>query len=220
MIVFTCPNCHSRLQAKPGLAGHVRKCPRCATPVTIVADEADATSVADPNAIPVDDALPGQEVVPATEEHLPTRRLLERLNREYHYMICDREHLVATWANNGNGWMLRSGTSSLPAKRNRDKLPTGGDFQLVELKIAMMPEGKRLSGIRVYQLASRWALTVLDQTDDAIVEKIDGPGHLNREQKNAVRQAMKEQFMRPVWEQSTDAMEYLANMDFHSPGAG
>ena len=218
MIQFTCPNCRAKLQAKPALAGHVRKCPKCGQPVRIVADPA-----ADPNAagaIPVDDALPDQHVLPPTEEHLPTHRPPERLNRESHYLICDKTHLVATWENNGNGWMIKSGSGFIPAKRNRDRLPTQGEFQLVELKFAMTPEGKRLVGIACHQLAPHWALTTLDQGDDLIVEKITGPGCLNRDQKALVRLVFKEQFMRPVWEQATGVLDYLANADYHSPGVG
>ena len=64
----------------------------------------------------------------------------------------------------------------------------------------------------------RWALTVLDQGDDNIVEKIVGAGCLNRDQKIAVRQALKEQFMRPVWQDATAVLDYLASVDYHSPG--
>ena len=82
----------------------------------------------------------------------------------------------------------------------------------------MTPEGKRLSGITSYQLVTRWALTVLDQGDDNIVEKIAGAGRLNRDQKIAVRQALKEQFMRPVWQDAAAVLDYLASVDYHSPG--
>ena len=155
-----------------------------------------------------------------TEDRLPVLDLPERLNRDSHYLICDRTHLVATWENNGNGWMLKTGAGFVSAKRNRENLPTQGDFKLVELKFAMTPEGKRLSGLTSYQLATRWALTVLDQGDDQIVGKITGLGSLNRDQKNAVRQALKDQFMRQVWEGAANVLEYLANTDYHSPGVG
>ena len=79
-----------------------------------------------------------------------------------------------------------------------------------------MPEGKRLTGLGIYQLATRWALTVLDQGDDPIVGKIIGPGSLNRDQKNAVRQALRDQFMRQVWEGAAAVLEYLGNADYHS----
>ena len=135
-------------------------------------------------------------------------------------LICDRTHLVATWENNGSGWMFKVGTGFVSAKRGRENLPSQGDFKLVELKFMITPDGKRLSGLATYQLATRWALTALDQGDDQIVGKITGMGSLNREQKNAVRQALKDQFMRQVWEGAADVLEYLANTDYHSPSVG
>ena len=63
-------------------------------------------------------------------------------------------------------------------------------------------------------------MTVLDQGDDPIAGKITGLGSLNRDQKNAVRQALKDQFMRQVWEGAAEVLEYLANTDYHSPGVG
>jgi hypothetical protein len=86
------------------------------------------------------------------------------------------------------------------------------------LRFAMTPDGKRLSAVMSYQLGSRWALTVLDQAEEAILEKITGPGCLNKDQKNVVRQALKDHFMRPVWQDSAAILDYLGNMDYHSPG--
>jgi hypothetical protein len=194
------------------LAGRTAKCPNCRQPITI--PEAPTPS----DTIPLDDAQPGEHVIPAGEDHLATPPRIERLNRESHYLICDKTRLMATWSNNGAGWMVRAGQGFLPAKRAKERLPEAGDFRLTELKFAMTPDGKRLSGIVTYQLVSRWALNVLDQGDDNIVEKITGPGCLNRDQKIAVRQALKEQFMRPVWQDATAALEYLASADYHTPG--
>jgi hypothetical protein len=84
----------------------------------------------------------------------------------------------------------------------------------------MTPEGKRLKGIACHQLTPHWALTALDQGDDPVLERITGPGRLNRDQKAAIRLALKEQFMRPIWEQATEVIEYLANADSHSSGVG
>jgi len=213
MIRMTCLSCGKKLHAKDELAGRAAKCPGCGQPIQIPAE------VAPPSGnIPLDDAEPGEHVIPASEEHIATPRVIERLNRESHYLICNKTQLMATWANNGAGWMIRVGAGFLPAKRNREKLPDQGNFQLTELKFALTPEGKRLSGVASYQLVSRYALTVLDQGDDNIVEKITGPGCLNRDQKNAVRQALKEQFMRPVWQEAAAVLDYLASADYHSPG--
>jgi hypothetical protein len=211
MIRITCPSCGVKLSAKDELAGQTRKCPKCGQPVRVVAAEAAA---ADPG------PSESPHVQAPAEDHLPLVDLPERLNRESHYLICDKTQVVATWENNGNGWMFKTGAGFISAKRNRDSLPTQGDFKLVELKFAVTPEGKRLRGLTSYQLVSRWALTTLDQGDDLIVGKLTGLGSLSRDQKNAVRQALRGQFMRQVWEQAAEVLEYLGNADYHSPGAG
>jgi hypothetical protein len=215
MIRVSCPNCGSKLNAKDELAGQTRKCPKCAQPVRIVAD-----APADLGSVGLDETLSDQHVQAATEEHLPSVHLPERLNRDSHYLICDKTRLVAAWENNGSGWMLKTGAGFVNAKRNRDELPSQGDFKLVELKFTMTPDGKRLSGLMTYQLDTRWALTTLDQGDDQIVAKIVSYGFLNRDQKNAVRQALRDQFMRPVWENAAEVLEYLGNTDYHSHGVG
>jgi hypothetical protein len=215
MIRVTCPSCGSKLNAKDELAGHTRKCPKCAQPVLIVADAPAVTT-----GVGVEQTPANARIQPDAEEPLLSLHLLDRLHREYHYLVCDKEHLLATWENNGQGWMLKTHTGLVNAKRNSDKLPNQGDFRLVELKFTQTPDGKRLSGLTTYQLASHWALIALAQGDDPIVEKVANYGTLNRDQKNAVRQALRDQFMRPVWENADDVLEYLGNVDYHSHSVG
>jgi hypothetical protein len=191
----------------------MRKCPNCAQPVRVAADAALR------NAIGLDQPASDPQVQPAAEEGLPLLDLPERLNRDSHYLICDQAHLVAMWENDGRGWMIKTLTGLISAKRNRDQLPSEGDFKFVELKFTMTSEGKRLVGIMSYQLVSRWALTVLNQGDEPIVGKIVGYGFLNQDQKNVVRQALRDQFMRQVWENAANVLEYLGNADYHSAGA-
>jgi hypothetical protein len=215
MIRVTCPNCGSKLNAKDELAGQTRKCPKCAQPVKIVADVPAAPIPVQPA-----DPPPSPHAEAPAEERLPTTALPERLSRASHYLICDKQRVVAMWENNGSGWMFKAGSGFISARRARENLPAQGDFKLVELKLVVEPDGKRLEGLASYQLATRWALTSLDQGDDAIAGKITGLGSLNRDQKNAVRQAMKEQFMREVWEHATNVLDYLASADYHSHGIG
>jgi len=205
MIRIVCTHCGSRLNAKDELAGQTRKCPKCAQPVLISGE-------------PLPEEV--SQVHVSTDPGLPIVDLPDRLNRQSHYLICDKTHVIAQWENNGNGWMIRGAGGFSSARRNRDALPSEGDFKLVELKFAMTPDGKRLSGLATYQLATRWALNALCQGDDAILEKAAGLGSLNRDQKNAVRLMLREQFMRPVWENSTEVLEYLSNADFHAHGVG
>lgn len=215
MIRVTCPHCGSKLNAREALVGKTRRCPKCAEPLIIVPDPpptAGEVAVAPPS-----DDPPAQ---PAAEEGLPLLDLPEHLNRDSHYLICDRAHLVATWQNDGRGWMLKTSSGFVPAKRNREKLPAQGDFKLVELKLSLTPNGKRLVGLTSYQLALRWALIVLDQSDEAIIGKIVGHGSLNQDQKSVVRQVLGDLFMREVWQDATDVLAYLANADYHSSGVG
>jgi hypothetical protein len=163
---------------------------------------------------------PPSTAAPASEECLPSLDLPEQLNRLGHYLICDREHLVATWENNGQGWMLKTTSGFISAKRNQDKLPSQGDFKLVEVKLSMTPEGKRVTGLAVYQLALSWALIVLGQGDEQIISKIIGHGALNQDQKSVIRQTMGDQFMREVWQDAADVLAYLGNADYHSSGVG
>jgi hypothetical protein len=213
MVRIVCPSCGSKLNAKDELVGQTRNCPKCTQPVHIVADAMGDTDH-------FSKTTSGQRIHAATEQRLPSVPLPERLNRESHYLICDKTRVVATWENDGRGWMFKTGAGFVSAKRGRESLPSEGDFKLVELKFVMAAEGKRLVGLTSYQLVTRWALTALDQGDDSIVGKIAGPGSLNRDQKNAVRQALKDQFMRPVWADAAEVLEYLSSADYHSQGVG
>jgi hypothetical protein len=145
----------------------------------------------------------------------PTR--LGRLNR---YVICDPVRVIAAWENNGQGWRLRTDHGYASVARNPEKIPNQGDFKFVELRMAMLGDDLRLRGIQVYQLARHWALLALERGDDFICKSIVGPGSLVRAQKDAVRQQLQEKFMRTVWGDAAEVLDYLANGDYHSPGAG
>jgi hypothetical protein len=215
MIRVICPNCLSKLTAKDELVGQVRKCPKCAHPVEIIAPAATEDDGDLAKAEQSGDASPAQESA-SVSDGLPKPDLPKRLNRENIYLICGRTSLVACWENKGRGWLLKTDAGLVTAKRNSDQLPANGDFKLIELRFDKTPEGRRLVGLRVYQLAHQWAMTVLDQDEDQVMERVVGTGSLNREQKNAVRQALKDQYMRPVWEHATNILEYLGNADYHS----
>jgi len=210
MIRFTCPGCGSKLNAKEEIAGQTRKCPKCGTAVTVPAVSEEAgiamSETADAHA------------QPASELHLPTHHWPERLNRLNRYLILDKAHLVATWVNNGDGWMVKTNYGFVQASRNFELLPAQGDFKLVELDMELRPEGLRLRGIVVYQLARRWALTNLDKGDDRILKSIVGYSGLNRDQKSVVLKCLKEYYMRNVWEQAQGVLDYLTNTDYHTPG--
>jgi len=206
MIRVICPECKSTLNAKDELAGQTRKCPNCANPVLIPKEGGKIES------------LVQQPAGDSAEASLLTLDVPQRLSRLNRYLICDNRKLVATWESNGPGWMLKTSGGLIPARRNPDQLPNRGDFKLIELQLVDTDDGLRLVGITSYQLATEWALIALERGDHNILSKVTGPGHLNKEQKNLVRQAIRDQLMHQVWGDATNVLEYLASTDYHSPG--
>ena len=208
MIRVECPACGSKLNAKEKLAGQTRKCPQCGQPVEIPEPSA-AESQAASEPTPIIFTNPA-------ETRLPTRIHLQRLDRTHRYVICDKTMVVATWRNDGMGWMIRTASGFAPARRNSESLPHYGEFVLVELEMIQKDEGMRLAAISSYQLASRFAMTKLDKGDDDIIHAITDLGCLNRQQKFAVRQALSDEFLREVWGDSPEVLDYLSNVDYHS----
>jgi hypothetical protein len=229
MIRVICPHCGSKLNAKEEIIGQTRKCPKCAQPVKIVQQTPEPQTAA-PSTVPAvkPPEAPVHESVPVENEtahvqvveHLPVTNLPIRLNRDSHYFICDKTRVVAMWENNGNGWQFRVGSGFISARRARESLPAQGDFKFVELRFEKTADSKHLAGLTFYQLANRWALTALGQDEDDILSKLNGPGTLNRDQKNAVRQSLKEHLMREVWGSNTAVLDYLASADSHSHSVG
>ncbi len=212
MLTVVCPSCQSKLRVREDFAGKAGKCPKCGAIIHV--PQAAEPLPADSRRQPVA-ASPGAD----SNDAFPDIEAADRLIRDYHYLILDRTGLVATWENNGQGWMIRSGTTFVRAIRNADKLPGQGDFKLVELQILHGEDGShRLRGLAVYQLAPRYALTRIERGEDALLQAIRGPGSLNKEQKSAVFTYIRQKLMRPIWEDHAELIDYLTNLDYHSPG--
>ena len=210
MLVVVCPSCQARLKVSPQFTGRAGKCPRCGEIITLQQGQA-ASSSSPPQ--------PQNPQAAAADDDMPAIEQPDRLIRTFHYLVCDRLGLVATWEANGQGWMIRSGTTFVRAVKNADKLPAQGDFKLAELQITTRPDGShRLEGLHVYQLAPRYALTRIERGEDAILGAIRGPGSLNRDQKAAVFRYIRDKFMRELWEDNQALVDYLTNQDYHSPG--
>jgi hypothetical protein len=212
-----------KLNAKENLAGQTRKCPKCGETLQIPESDDPAAVAAEPAADDWDgleEAPSDQHVHDALDHDLATFEAPKRLTHLSRYLICDKSKIFAKWEDNGQGWMLKTNAGFVSARRNPEKLPSQGNYTLVELVMEMSDEGLRLRGIRTYQIAQRWALTVLDQGDHLVLKKVVGPGSLNKEQKAAVRKFLGDEFMRPIWGEAAEVLEYLGNFDYHSQGAG
>lgn len=217
MIRVNCPNCGSRLQAQARLAGRQAKCPKCGAAVAIPAVAAQTAPPADGSA-QSDSTTAGQHVAAGADQELSAPVLPARLDRQSFYLICDRTKLIATWEHDGQGWQINIGGNFASAARNTDHLPSQGDFKLVEIQLETTEQGRRLVGLRCYGLARHWALPALARGDDAILGKLTGPAGLAREQKDMVRQVLRERFMPEVWREAKKVLDYLGNTDYHSPG--
>lgn len=237
MIRLNCPGCGVKIKAKLELAGKTRKCPKCGgiivvprleeLPEDVRAEaEAEAALAGSPAVKPqtAESAANGAAAVPAeiiqanpAETLLPTSDLPDRLNRRHRYLILDKSGLLAMWQDNGQGWMVKGVSGFMPARRNAENLLPYGQFILVELELELTDAGMRLQAITSYKLAARFALPKLALGDDDIMLAVTEPGCLSREQKNAVRKSLTEQFMREVWGDSPGIVEYLGNADYHSP---
>jgi len=212
MVRVRCPGCHSQLNAKDELAGQVRKCPKCQTPIRI--PTADPEGVESISLVDTpDESVPLQALEP-----LPTIPIPRQLVKPHRYLICDNTKLMALWQPNGKGWMLKINTGMIPALRNINQAPVDGNFQFVEIRLESHDDGLRLDAIVAYQLAQRYALYELDKGDHQILSMITGPGQLNREQKNVIRQTIRDLFLPEVWADAQEVLDYLSNTDYHSPG--
>jgi hypothetical protein len=224
MIRLTCPGCQARLNAKEELAGQTRRCPKCGAELRIPEREpgseppgAEAETVSD-EWTGLDEVAPDQHVHHVADHELPKFQGPKRLTRLNRYLICGKSTLFGMWEDNGQGWMLKTNAGFVKVSRDPEQLPSQGDYTLVELVMAMTDEGLRLQGIRCYHLAERWALTTLEQDDHKILSRISGTGRLSKDQKAVVQKFLHEQFMRSVWENAQQVLDYLTNTDYHSPG--
>ncbi len=216
MIRITCPVCQSKLNAKEELAGQTRKCPKCSSPLVI--PKADtATEGGDRELAVLDEPPPDQRMAVVNVGRLPEPQLPDRLNRQSRYLICDRTSVLATWQNNGQGWLLKTRGGTVSAARNPELLPAQGNYVFVELLLVAGEQGPRLQGIHSFKLAEHWALNALAQGDDRICSRITGPATLGKEQKIAVRNYLAENLMREIWQDAREVLNYLAGPNPSSP---
>lgn len=211
MIRVVCPSCGSKLNAKDKLAGQTKPCPGCNQPIYIPVPEGMIV----PPSIPVEEPPPTQQGLLGNKQHLMSH-VLTRLNKRNRYWICDSARVIATWANDGKSWQLKTNAGMVSASRNREKVPCEGNFVLIELEMATVDQNMKLQGITTYKIPQRWALPTIAEGDDVICTKITGYGTLSKEHKSVIRLALKEFFMYEIWEGATKVLEFLNNADAHT----
>ena len=222
MLQITCPNCHSKLNAKEKLIGQTRNCPKCKTPVLIKA-ASDAPASQSPATIDVASEAETPAIIAETREEgeglaqvTAIAEAATELKAPNKYVICDRQRIIAVWE--GDGWQLKTPAGLVSAKRDTEQIPSQGVFRLIELRVTRTPDAMFVTGIVCHELVPRWALPAIARGDNQILEKIVGPAGLTRDQKQMVRRYLQETFMPEVWRDSEAITEFLASADQHTQG--
>jgi len=200
-----CKSCGSKLNAHEELIGQTRNCPKCSRPVFIQREEETVTPivVSEPSIteIPVGPKI-GE--VGGFTEGLP-----KRLEYHHRYFIVGTDRMIAIWEP-GKSWQINVGNGFAPVKKNPNAIPDQGVFALVELVIGPPEADNRLETLKIFKVSVRGALTSLYRDDDEILHKVDGPGQLTKNQKNALMSHLQRQFMYEALAEATEIRRMLS----------
>ena len=207
MIRHACPHCGAKLKTTTELAGRQGRCPTCLG-VVDVPDEAAAVDYLAPSRADLGSLALGEDDAPLPEavaDVTPDTAGLEfkppeLLGRHNHYLICNSKEVVATWEEDGKGWMVRVKDGFVRASTNPAQLPSMGTFVLIEIAIEVEGPIKSLVGVHAYAIPSAIALSRLGKSDHAILACIEGRTMLSDRQKALVRQRVNAKFLPSIWE--------------------
>ncbi|MDR2115874.1 MAG: cysteine-rich KTR domain-containing protein [Planctomycetaceae bacterium] len=199
---INCPFCGSKLNAKVNLIGQTRNCPKCKEAVLIRRElQQTPIIVNEPSIVPVQT---GPTFNDGTNqiENLPEQ--LEFRNR---YLIIGTDRVVAIWES-GKGWQVNVGNGFGSAKRNFSAIPDQGSFVLIELVIATngIP-----SGVHIFNISIRGALTSLFRDESEILHKVDCVGTLTKNQKKLLLNYLRQNFMFEVLTEAREVVTFLSD---------
>ena len=186
-----CPNCNSKLNAKPCLEGQTRNCPKCKTPI-LIRQHFD-----------LDDPAAGIPE-PATGPEAVQTQQLEFQNR---YFILGLDRLVAEWEGS-KGWQVNVGTGFAPARTNMSAIPDQGVFAFVE----MVMESGIPQKLVISKISSRGSLLALYRDANAILGKLEEPVELSVPQRDVLLRHLRQWFMSSVLDSAHDVMTYLMTL--------
>jgi len=124
----------------------------------------------------------------------------ELLGRYNHYLICNSKDVIATWEEDGKGWMVRVKDGFVRASTNPAQTPSMGTFVMIEIAIEVDGPVKRLKGVFAYSIPAAIALSRLGKSDHAILDCLEGRATLSDRQKALVRQRINAKFLPSIWE--------------------
>ncbi|MDR2169532.1 MAG: hypothetical protein LBP59_05270 [Planctomycetaceae bacterium] len=184
-----CDNCGSKLNAKVGIIGQTRNCPKCKKPILIerpAPPQNNSTTITTNN-----DATKNQTLTqPITTPSIIVAGQLiddlpERLDYRNRYIIISPDRIIATWES-GRGWQVNVGNGFASAKKNITAIPDQGTFAFAELVINNTENNMSAIGsptaINIFKISIRGALTALYRDENEILRKIDCKWNLTKNQ--------------------------------------
>ena len=154
MIRIECPSCSAALKIPDELAGSKGRCPTCRGVVEIPAAQPPASVPAT-----VEKPISLAPAEPAADDGGLTFKPPDRLGRKNHYLICNSRDVVATWQDDGRGWMVRVKDGFVKASQNPTQLPSMGNFVLIEIVITTEDFRQRLAAVNAFRLEGDFVMT-------------------------------------------------------------
>ena len=187
MIKFNCPHCGARLRVPDELAGKQGRCAGCQRAIDVPRP-------------------PEIQAESASTERI-SLKVPEHLSANNHYLICNSKDVVATWENDGKGWMVRVKEGFVRAATNPTELPSMGNYVLIEIEIVSEGPHKRLAGVHAFALPGAYCLSRLSRGDDPILDTIQSTAEMNERQIALVRQRINAKFLPSIWDDAQGILE-------------
>lgn len=203
-----CEYCNSKIDASDRLLGERRKCPRCDQEIIIKPAEPEKRSVPVPGRVPV----PAGIVVNATTRLNHPGDQIKRLMPSNLYLILSYDRIVAVWRPVEN-WMINVGSGFLPAKRNTESIPEHGNYVFIEGNVRHTENGRRLVGIRFFELSGYNVLVSIARNENELLEKLSSQVPLSTTQKQLFFAYLREQFFRNFTDDAPEIVNYLLSQD-------
>ncbi|MDR1480910.1 MAG: hypothetical protein LBJ00_18450 [Planctomycetaceae bacterium] len=179
-----CENCGSKLNAKVGIIGQTRNCPKCKKPILIKRPEPPTNS-------PTTTQTPTQQITkPEITQSIVTaghqiENLPDRLSYRNRYFVIGSDRVVAVWES-GRGWQVNVGNGFASAKKNIAAIPDQGTYAFAELVINNGENNMTTTGtpdaLNIFKISIRGALTALYRDENEILRKIDCEWNLTKNQ--------------------------------------
>jgi|GEM_PF-4344006 len=139
------------------------------------------------------------------------------LRHSAHYYIFNDQKILATWKNNGRGWLWQAADTELPAAKAREEMPNSGNFFFAELDFEKNDAGKETPvALTVYKLIHDYALRALGGSPEDILPKIQGHSGLVTRLKAVLLKGIRAKTLEDPLADAPKIYDFLRSSDFHT----